>query len=242
MSGHSKWATIHRKKEANDAKRGAAFTKLAMAITVAVRQGGGIGDPNQNFRLRLAVEAARAANMPKENIARAIAKGTGDGGGVVMEEALFEGFLPGGAALLVETVSDNRIRTAQQVRMIVDKLGGTMGSSGAVSYLFSHVGQVVVDLAGKNEEEAELEIMDIEGVQDMESGEGKLAIYCDKSKPFEIKDQLESRGYKVESAELVMKPTTWIEVADNAQREQIEKIIEQLEELDDVAKVWTNYA
>lgn len=158
-----------------------------------------------------------------------------------MEEALFEGFLPGGVAVLVEAVSDNRIRTAQQVRGILEKGGGTFGSSGSVSYMFSHEGQVVVDLEGKDASEAELAIIDL-GVEDVEAEDGKIAVFCEKEKTFEIKDSLEKLGYKIVAAELVMKPTTWVEVTDTEIRERIERIVEALEELDDVSRVWTNYA
>ena len=132
MSGHSKWATIHRAKEVKDAKKGAAFTKLAMNITVAVRQGGGIGDPEKNFKLRLAVDKARQFNMPKENISRAIEKGTGAGAGGSLEDVMYEGFLPGGCAVVIEGFTDNKARTVQQVRSVLEKGGGTIAGTGAV--------------------------------------------------------------------------------------------------------------
>lgn len=241
MSGHSKWATTHRQKEANDAKKGAAFTKLAALITVAVKQGGGIGNPEENFKLRLAIDRARAVNMPKDNIQRAIEKGTGGNGGIELTEAMYEGFLPGGASVLVETLSDNKLRTSQEVRMVLDKNGGSMGSSGSVSYMYSHRGQVIVDLEGKNADEAELAAID-SGAEDIENEEGKMAVYCDKDKTFEVKQKLEAQGYKIESAELVMKPTTWMEVNEQETRDKIEKILNMLEDLEDVTHVWTNYA
>jgi YebC/PmpR family DNA-binding regulatory protein len=241
MSGHSKWATTHRQKEANDAKRGAIFTKMAAAITVAVKQGGGIGDPDQNFRLRLVMEKAKEFNMPKDNISRAIEKGMGGNGADALAEVMYEGFLPGGVAVMVEVVTDNKIRTSQQIRMVLDKIGGSMGSSGAVSYMFSHKGQIIVNLEGKDPEEAELVIIDL-GVDDIEADSGKLAVYCEKEKTFEVKEALEKLGYKVESAELIMKPTAWVEVGDEEMRSRIERGVEQLEDLDDVSHVWTNYA
>lgn len=241
MSGHSKWATTHRQKEANDAKKGAVFTKMAAAISIAVRAGGGIGDPDKNFKLRLAVDKARQFNMPKENIARAIEKGMGGGAGVQLEEVMYEGFLPGGVAVLVESQTDNHLRTQQQVRMIVDKAGGNLGSTGSVGYLFSHKGQVAADLGGKSAEEAELAVIDL-GADDVEVDGDKLIVYCDKDKTFVLKEGLDKAGYKTESAELVMKPMAFVEVADIEQRQKIEKVLSDLEDLDDVSSVWTNYA
>lgn len=241
MSGHSKWATTHRQKEANDAKKGAVFTKMAAAITIAVRAGAGIGDPDKNFRLRLAVDKARQFNMPKENIARAIEKGMGNAGGAQLVEAMFEGFLPGGVAVMVEASTDNHVRTQQQVRMVIEKPGGSLGGSGSVAYLFSHKGEVVVDLAGKNSEEAELFAID-SGADDVEVEGDKLIVDCHRDRTYEVKEKLEAQGYKIESAELVMKPLNLVEVADIEQRQKIEKILSDLEDLDDVARVWTNYA
>lgn len=241
MSGHSKWATTHRQKEANDAKKGAVFTKLAAVITVAVKQGGGVTNPDENFKLRLAVDRARQVNMPKENIQRAIEKGSGTAGGAELTENMYEGFLPGGASVLVETLSDNKLRTSQEVRITLDKNGGSMGSSGSVSYMYSQKGQIIVDLAGKNPDEAELQFIDA-GAEEMDTDEGKLLLYCDKDKTFELKQKIEAMGYKVEAAELTMKPTTWIDIEDGETRQKAEKILDLLEELEDVTHVWTNYA
>jgi YebC/PmpR family DNA-binding regulatory protein len=239
MSGHSKWATIHRAKEAKDAKKGAAFTKLAMNITVAVKQGGGVGDPEKNFRLRLAVDKAREFNMPKENIARAIEKGLGGGSGVTLEEVVYEGFLPGGAAVIIEGLTDNRARTAQQVRSLLEKGGGTLAGSGAVAYMFTQLGELVVDMTGKTEEEAELAAIDA-GADEFLTEEEKLIIYCQKEQLPEVKQKLESAGYRVESAEVVMKPGTVSEVADEETKTKIETLLEQLSDLEDVSKVWSN--
>ena len=241
MSGHSKWATIHRAKGIKDAKRGAIFTKMAKMITVAVREGGGIGDPNQNFRLRLAMDTARSVNMPKENIARAIEKGMGGGEGEQLLEVLFEGFAPGGVAILVSGLTDNKLRTGQQVREVIEKAGGTLGSSGSVAYLFTHEGQIIVDLQGKNSDDVELALIDL-GIDDVEEEAGKLIVYCHKEKTFEMKDKIEAAGYVVEGAELTMRPNAYVEVSDPTIRERVEKILEDLEDLDDVQKVWTNYA
>lgn len=242
MSGHSKWATTHRAKEAKDAKRGAAFTKLAAAITVAVRQGGGVGDPDSNFRLRLAMEKARSFNMPKENITRAIEKGMGGAEGQSLEDVMFEGFLPGGVAVMAEALTDNRMRTSQAIRIILDKGGGTLAGSGAVGYLFTNLGEIVVDLGGKPEEAAELFLIDLE-VTDIETtGEGKLIVYCEKDKTYEMKGKIEEAGYGVELADLVMRPNSTVEIKEEEMRGRIERLLEQIEEVEEVTHVWTNYA
>ncbi len=238
MSGHSKWATIHRAKGVKDAKKGAAFTKIAMAITVAVREGGGITDPDQNFRLRLAVDKARSVNMPKENITRSIERGVGGASGVALEEQTLEGFLPGGAAVLVHTLSDNKLRTQQQVRDIVEKNGGHMGSVGSVHYMFAPKGEIVIKSPS---DERELEIIDL-GVDDIERDGETWIIYSDPKKTFEIKTGLEKLGLQIESVQLTMKPTTIVEVVDPGKLAQIEEILTKLDDLDDVANVFTNYA
>lgn len=242
MSGHSKWATIHRAKEVKDSKRSAVFTKVARNITQAVRQGGGIIDPAMNFKLRLAIDQARQVNMPKDNINRAIEHGAGGGNGVQLHEVLFEGFAPGGVAILVSALTDNKLRTAQQIREVFDRHGGSLGSTGAVSYLFNHEGQLVVSLKpGKDIQEQELEFIDM-GVTDLEIEGEMVVLYCHKDKTFEIKEKLEAAGYVVTSAELTMKPSMWIEVTGEENRSKIETILEILDELDDVDHVWSNYA
>ncbi len=244
MSGHSKWATIHRAKEAKDAKRGAAFTKLAANITIAVKQGGGIGDPDKNFRLRLAVDKARQANMPKENITRAIEKGTGGAGGVVMSEATYEGFGPGGVSVMVDVLTDNKVRTALSVRMILEKYGGSMGSSGSVGYLFAQKGELKFtnEQGGKTKEEQELEIIE-SGVEEMEElDEGRWVVLCDKDRMNETKEKLEQSGYKIDSFQLARRPQTLADVSDIEIRNSFEEMVEKLEELDEVTGVWSNYS
>lgn len=244
MSGHSKWATTHRQKEVKDAKKGAIFTKLGAAITVAVKQGGGVGDPDQNFRLRIVVDKAKQANMPKENISRAIEKGMAGAGVNALAEATYEGFLPGGegVAVLVETVTDNKMRTAQEIRLVLDKNGGRLAGAGAVSYLFSSLGEMVAGFGGLTKEEAELLAIDA-GVVDIDEMEDKkLLLFCERDRLYEIKQKLESGGLKVESAELVMRPVSVVEIPKPEDREKIEKVIGLLEEIDGVAHVWSNYA
>lgn len=241
MSGHSKWATTHRQKEVKDAKKGAVFTKMGAQIAVAVREGGGIGDPEKNFHLRLVIDKAREYNMPKENIARAIEKGMGGGSEIALTRVAYEGFAPSGVGVIIDAVTDNKARTAQQVRTVLESGGGVMGVTGSVGHLFSRLGELTVDLENKNSDEAELMVIDL-GANDFESDSGKLYVYCDKENTFNIKAGLEQKGYKVLSADLVMKPGVTVEVMDPEAREKVETLISRLEDLDDVARVWTNYA
>jgi YebC/PmpR family DNA-binding regulatory protein len=240
MSGHSKWATIHRAKESKDAKKGVIFTKLGMSIAIAVKEGGGIGDPDKNFKLRLVVERARQLNMPKENIARAIEKGMGGAGVGDVSEIMYEGFLPGGVGVLVEAVTDNKARTSQQVRNVLEKSGGSMGGAGAVSHMFLAVGAIVVNTEGKNQDEVELAVIDM-GATDIDQEEGKLVVYCDRAKIFDLKEQMEKSGFVVESAEAIMKPVMWVEVSDADVKGKVEAGLTLLEDLEDVAHVFTNY-
>lgn len=237
MSGHSKWATIKRQKGVADAKRGQAFTKLSMAITIAVRTGGGITDPNSNFKLRLAVDRARAANMPKENIERAISKGVGSDAGAV-EELLYEGFAPHGVALLVEAVTDNKQRTVSNVKNIFDKSGGTLGTSGSVSYLFKRVGQIVVKKNGKSADEL-LDIGISAGASDMEDAENDVIFYTEPSDLQSVRNGLEEASITPESAELVFIAGTPIALDEESQGGVV-SLIEKLEELDDVQSVYSN--
>lgn len=221
MSGHSKWATIHRQKEINDSKKGAVFTKLAAAITVAAKQGRG---------LQLALEKAKQFNMPKENIQRAIDRATG-AGSENLEEVVFEGFGPGGVAVIVEALTDNKLRTAQAVRTVIEKNRGTLGGSGAVSYMFEQKGELRIVNQELGDED-ELKMIDL-NADEILKDDKEWVVYCHKDKTFETKEGLEKLGYKVLGMELVMKPTTLVDG-------QAEKMVEQLEKLDDVHKVWTN--
>lgn len=240
MSGHSKWATIHRQKEVKDAKKGAAFTKMAAAITVAVRAGGGIGDSEKNFRLRLAIEKARQFNMPKENISRAIEKGVGGVGVLQLDEAMYEGFGPGGVAILVETLTDNKVRTSQQVRLLFDRGGGTMGSTGTVNYLFTQLGEIRIKNNGLGEVD-ELKIIDL-NIHDLEKDADSWSVFCFKDSLVEIKEALEVFGYTVEAADLIMRSNMPMEIVDSELCTKIENLLHVLEDSDDVTHVWTNYA
>jgi len=237
MSGHSKWKTIKRQKGAADARRGQAFTKLSMAITLAVKQGGGVEDMNSNFKLRLAVDRARAANMPKENIARAIDRAKGLGGAQV-EELLYEGFGPGGVALMVEAVSDNKQRTVSDVKNIFDKNGGTLGSSGTVAYLFEKRGEIVA--LKNNIESEELLNKGIEaGADDIEEEGDSVFFFVAPSSLQEVRKNLEAQGINIESSELLYNPISESEQSDEI-RDKTFSLIEKLEDLDDVQQVYTN--
>jgi len=238
MSGHSKWAGIRHQKAANDAKRGNVFTKLGNNITVAAKQGG--GDVTMNPSLRMAVEKARAANMPKDNIERAIKRGTGELGGAAVEQLLYEGFGPGNVAILVEALSDNRNRANGDIRLIFTKNGGRMADGGGVAYQFSQKGIIRLDLkADKADsfEEAAIE----GGADDYVMGEGFAIVYVESTHLHEVKDALEAAGFPVNEAVIGYVANSPIEVEEEV-LERVAKILDALEENDDVTNVYTNLA
>lgn len=238
MSGHSKWATIERQKGVNDAKRGQLFTKIANAITIAVKQGGGNIDPNFNASLRLAIDKAKSANMPKDSIERAVQKGAGGAGGVELFEVLYEGFAQGGVGLLIEAVTDKKQRTVAEVKNVIEKNGGTMAGQGAVSYLFQRVGEIIVNKNGKSSDDI-LTIALENNIDDVEE-DGELAyLYTDASNLQSAKNAMEGVGLTIEDFGLVYKPTSKMQVSEDIQ-EKIFQLIEKIEELDDVQKVYTN--
>lgn len=237
MSGHSKWSTIKRQKGAADVKRGQAFTKIANAITIAVKQGGGVGDPDQNPRLRLAVELARATNMPKENIERAIARAKNKGEGE-LSEFVYEGFAPGGVSVLVEAATDNPNRTTSEVKSLFNKSGARFAEQGAVSYMFKQVGEISIRKNGKTMDDIFLSAAEA-GAADIEDRGEEVAIYTDFSKISEVKQKLIDNGFTIESFEVSMKPVSLINVSSE-DREKIINFLSALEELDDVQKVYSN--
>lgn len=237
MSGHSKWSTIKRQKGAADAKRGLTFTKLGNAITIAVRQGGGIGDPNQNFKLRLAVEAARTANMPKENIERAIVRAAGKGEGS-LTEITYEGFAPGGVAVMVEAATDNTQRTTSVVKSIFSKAGASFGQPGSVSYQFKSIGEIVLKKDSKSFDDIFEDSVEA-GAEDLEELGESVVVYSQPQNLSKLKDSLVNKGYEVERADLSLKPITTVEVRDETV-EKLHNFVSSLEELDDVLKVHTN--
>lgn len=240
MSGHSKWAKIHRAKEVSDQKRGQSFTKLSNAITLAVREGNGIADPNFNFRLRLTIEKAREANMPKDNINRAIERAAGKGEGAALEEITYEGYGPGGVGFLVQAVTDNRQRTVQEVKNVFDRAGGAVASPGAVSFNFKKVGYLTLS-AGEASEKIMLQVMDL-GVEDVEDeGEGILGVYTSSEELMQIKDKLTQSGLTPTIVEIIMKPINFIPITEEKTAQQNLNLMERLEALDDIQKVFTNF-
>ncbi len=237
MSGHSKWSKVKHQKAVTDAVKGQAFTKASRAITIAVREGGGIADPNGNFRLRLAIEKAREVNMPKENIDRAIEKGKGAGGQAI-EQILYEAYGPGGVALLIEAATDNRQRTVSDVKHQLDRAGGTLASPGAVSYLFSRSG--IVTVAKKDHSMDELTEAALEvGADDIVETADVFELYTNPHAVSEVKKKLEEKGIAIDNAAFIMKPVNPVSV-DAAQHGKIDTLISQLEALDDVQQVYTN--
>lgn len=238
MSGHSKWSTIKRKKGANDAKRGKIFTKLIKEITVAAKMGG--GDPDGNPRLRSAITAAKSENMPKDNIARAIKKGTGDLGGAVYEEILYEGYGPGGVAVLVETMTDNKNRTVADIRHYFAKSNGNLGESGCVGWMFDKRGVVVVEAEGVDEEE----LMDLAieaGADDVLEDETTFQILTAPEDFSEVVDSLEKSGVGIAEASISMVPKNTVEVTDEKPARALIKLLDNLEDHDDVQKVHANF-
>ncbi len=238
MSGHSKWSTIKRAKGANDAKRGQAFTKAGKVITIAAREGG--GNPDSNFKLRLAVEAARAINMPKENIERAVARGTGVGSEKPLEEVTYEGYGPAGVALLIEVVTDNKMRSASEIRSVLDKGNGSLAGVGSVAFNFKPMGEISVKLAGKDPDELFLLAAD-SGADDIDTSEGEATVFCKPENLVKVKDALSGAGYEVINAEAVKTASSTIKITDEGQAKSILNLIEKLEDLDDVQKVYSNF-
>ena len=240
MSGHSKWIQIKRQKGAADIKRGQTFTKMANAITIAVREGAS-GDPATNFRLRLATEQARAVNMPKDNIERAVERGLGKGGGAgQLESVTYEGYGPGKVALLVQAATDNRNRTTSEVKGIIERLGGSFVSPGAVSWMFSDEGVVNVSKDGKSFDQI-FEMAVETGASDVEESGNEVIIYTKPNEVEQVKRALADKGLKVGSVEIAKKPTTTVQITEGEVAKKILSLMEKLEELDDVVKVWSNF-
>jgi YebC/PmpR family DNA-binding regulatory protein len=237
MSGHSKWSTIKRKKGALDAKRGKIFTKLIRELLTAARIGG--GDPDSNPRLRLVVDKAKAANMPKDNITRAIAKGIGGTEGDSFEEAVYEGYGPGGTAILIETLSDNKNRTVGDVRHCLSKNGGNLGASGCVAYLFDKRGMILFEGADLDSDvvlEAALEA----GASDVVEGDGVCEVVTGPAEFHAVQEALSAAGLEAASAEITMEPSTTVKLAGK-QAEQMLRLADALEDLDDVQNFYANF-
>jgi YebC/PmpR family DNA-binding regulatory protein len=237
MSGHSKWASIKHKKAIVDSRRGAQFTKLARAVTVAARDGG--GDPAGNAALALAIAKAKAASMPKDNIERAIAKGTGEGGEAdAIETVLYEGYGPGGVAVLVEALTDNRNRTSADVRHAFAKYGGNLGEPGSVAYLFEKQGSIAVDSGAYTEDDLMVAVE--AGAQDISTEDDVFEVITQLGDFVAVRTALEQAGIEIQSAELAYRPKNLVPI-DESQATRLMKLIEMLDELDDVDEVYANF-
>jgi YebC/PmpR family DNA-binding regulatory protein len=237
MSGHSKWSTIKRQKGANDAKRGALFTKLAREIITAARQGG--PDPEANYRLRMAVEKARSNSMPSENIKRAIERATGSGSDAEQyEEITYEGIGPANVAVIVAAMTDNRNRTASEIRSAFTKAGGTLST---VAWQFEQKGVISIPLNGRDPDEVTLAAIDA-GAADVGSADaGSIIVTTEPAELEAVRSALSASGYEAESAELSMEPTTTVEISDEKQARAVLQFVERLEDLDDVQNVYANF-
>ena len=239
MSGHSKWSTIKHKKGAADIKRGKLFSKLSRAIIVAAKEGG--SDPSANLALANAIEKARSYSMPKDNIERAIARGSGaDSDAGQFETVIYEGYGPDGVAVLVEALTDNRNRTASEVRHLFSKHGGNLGTTGAVAWQFERRGVVLVDASGVDEDELMLAAAE-GGADDIELDESTLQVTSAPESLSSVREAIESAGFAVQSAELSMVPKTTVEVSDESAAKRVMKLIDALEDNDDVQEVYANF-
>jgi len=237
MSGHSKWATIRRAKGAADAKRGAVFTKIGREIVIAVRESG--PDPDSNFRLRLVLEKARQANMPKDNIQRAIQRGSGRlEGAAELQEVMYEGYGPKGTAIIVEALSDNKNRTVSDVRHTFSRHGGNLGADGSVAWMFSRKGYLTVTPGDEDPDEVALTAIDA-GAEDVEVSDGTVEIYTAPEDLKKVQEVLVEASLAVEDAQIIWKPQTTMSLDDRAAFQTM-KLIESLEELDDVQTVYSN--
>jgi YebC/PmpR family DNA-binding regulatory protein len=237
LAGHSKWAQIKRQKAVNDQARGKRFSKMGREISVAARQGG--GDPNFNPRLRTAIANAKAENMPQANIDRAVMKGTGELPGMSFEEVTYEGYGPGGVAILLECVTDNTNRTVAEIRHIMSKGGGNLGQSGSVAWMFERKGQIYLEVE-RYDEEVALESALRAGAEDMHTEEGLHVLTTSVAEFHVVQDALGEQGVEIEEAELALIPTTSVKV-EGREAERLIKLVTTLEEQDDVLKLYSNF-
>ena len=239
MAGHSKWKNIKHYKAATDAKRGVLFTKLIREIMMAAKLGG--GDPSANARLRLAIDAGRAKSLPKENIERAIKKGTGELAGDAIQEVTYEGYGPGGVALIIDAMTDNPTRTVADVRHKMSRAGGNLGTPNSVSFMFEKKGQIEIDALQHPDEDATLEAALDAGAEDFRREDDVYIVTTDPASFHAVKSSLESKGITTGESELAMVPKNTVAVSEKADVEALFKLIESLEDLDDVQKVWANF-
>jgi YebC/PmpR family DNA-binding regulatory protein len=238
MSGHNKWSSIKHRKGAQDAKRGKLFTKLIKELTIAAREGG--GDPMGNPRLRTAIAGAKAASMPKDNIDRAIKKGTGELDGDQMEEGIYEGYGPGGVAVLIEIVTDNRNRTTADIRHCLSKNNGNLGENGCVGWMFDRRGQITIEGDNLDEDKLMEAGLELEGFEDLEMGDGEATIYTELAQLYQIREGLEAAGYNVTGAQLAYVPQNRVKI-EGKKAEQMIRLIDMLEENEDVTNVYANF-
>jgi YebC/PmpR family DNA-binding regulatory protein len=238
MSGHSHWAGIKHKKAAIDAKRGKVWSKLARALIVAARKGG--GDPDANLSLRYAVDKAKAANMPKDTIEKAIKKGTGEGGAVNFEEAIYEGYGPGGVAVIVEALTDNRSRTAPEIKKLFERHGGLLGTSGCVNWMFSKKGLITVRTSAAGEEQL-MEIVLNAGAADMQNIGEVFEITCDTGAYEKVKEALKENNIPTEIAEISMVPHSTVPVSNEATAKKMISMMEAFEDHEDVQNAYANF-
>ena len=237
MAGHSHWASIKHKKGATDAKKGKAFSKIARMITVAARKG---SDPDMNPKLQLALDKARAVNMPKDNVERAIQKGTGDSAGASeLFECLYEGYGPHGVAMMIEILTDNKNRTAPEIRKIFERFGGNMGEAGCVSWMFEKKGLIIVNSSNLNEDDLMMLVLDA-GAEDLQKVGDVFQVICSQADLGKVKKAIESKNIKVETAEVIWIPKNNIDLEEKAGRKVL-GLMEALEEHDDVQNVYSNF-
>jgi YebC/PmpR family DNA-binding regulatory protein len=236
MGGHSHWSTIKRQKGASDARRGQLFTKLAREITVSAREGG--GDPGMNPRLRLAIDKAKENNMPADTIKRAIERGAGGGDAANLQEIMFEGYGPGGVAILVQALTDNRNRTVSALRTSLTRGGGTLGEAGSVAWQFDHKGLITVEAGGAGPEELALVAIDA-GADDVQVFDSLIEVHTAAADLMKVKRELEASGFKIASADLAMIPKTMVPLEEQVAVQAL-RLLDTIEDLDDVQKVYSN--
>jgi YebC/PmpR family DNA-binding regulatory protein len=238
MSGHSKWSTIKHAKGAADAKRGKMFSKVGRAIAIAVKEGGS-DNPESNAHLRLAIEQARAINMPKDNIKRAIDRGAGRGGSGVLETITYEGFGPEKTAIIVECVTDNRNRTTSEIKSFFEKGGGNLGSPGSTAYLFQKCGFILAAKTSQDTQADLLKLIDL-GVEDVEEAGDLIEVYTKPEQLEEFKGKIAAAGFNVKEASLTFKPVSVMTISDSRQKERILNFLQDLDDFEDVQKVYCN--
>ncbi|OGY27061.1 MAG: hypothetical protein A2Z11_00940 [Candidatus Woykebacteria bacterium RBG_16_43_9] len=240
MSGHSKWSTIKRQKGVTDARRGAAFTKAANAITMAAREGG--GDPETNFKLRLVIEGAKRVNMPKENIDRAINRAIGGGkDGKLLEKIVYEGFGPAGVGVLVEAVTENRQRTAQEVRSTFERNGGQLSGPGSVTHFFSPIGEIVIHFADNLDADHLLLVAADSGADDVETDKNEAIVYCDIQTLEKVKEDLIKNGLEVTETRISRRPNSVVKITNEKDALKVLSLVNKLDDLQDVQRVYANF-